>query len=100
MVGCFISCLITFLDKELLGTSASLLVTGALLVVTMFAIRNNKQTLLLLVRHLLLLAMHLLLLAKESVLSCLMQIRCVGIFVVLLLTLVLCLKVLSNSLCY
>ena len=28
--------------KKLLGTSASLLVTSALLVVTMFAIRNNK----------------------------------------------------------
>ena len=29
-------------NKKLLGTSASLLVTSALLVVTMFAIRNKK----------------------------------------------------------
>ena len=29
-------------NNKLLGTSATLVVTGALLVVTMFAIRNNK----------------------------------------------------------
>ena len=72
-------------NKKLLETSASLLVTSALLVVTMFAIRNrvqfrkgatassqmrnvvstaSKSFLLLLVRHLLLLAMHLFLLAS------------------------------------
>ena len=33
---------VPFFNKKLLGTSATLVVTGALLVVTVFAIKNNK----------------------------------------------------------
>ena len=44
-----------YIEQMLLVTSASLLVTSALLVVTMFAIRNNKYTL---INKLLLLAQY------------------------------------------